>query len=106
MNLLADLTIGDAWLPKYNHPDGISTIITRTKLGQKIVSNARKEDYIEIDPIPMNDIILAQKGHNILGIGIITDEYLYNESAPFAHQRIVEWIIKNPKPFLTGCFNF
>ena len=71
---------------------------------QKYYSNDKRtesrkagEIYNFYNEIKDGDIILAQKGHNILGIGIITDEYLYNESAPFAHQRIVEWIIKNPK---------
>ena len=46
------------------------------------------------------DIVLAQTGHTVLGIGIIRDDYNYNPNAGFPHQREVEWI----KTFTQGEF--
>jgi hypothetical protein len=42
------------------------------------------------------DVVLAQKGENVLGIGIIKDDYQFEESDNFPHQRVVEWQIENP----------
>ena len=42
------------------------------------------------------DIVLAQKGETVLGIGIIKDDYQFEESDNFSHQRVVEWQIENP----------
>jgi hypothetical protein len=42
------------------------------------------------------DIVLAQRGETVLGIGIIKDDYQFEESDNFSHQRVVEWQIENP----------
>ena len=42
------------------------------------------------------DVVLAQKGETVLGIGIIKDDYQFEESDNFSHQRVVEWKIENP----------
>ncbi|SHK69112.1 AAA family ATPase [Epilithonimonas mollis] len=41
--------------------------------------------------IKIGDVILAQDGAAVLGIGIINDEYQFNASDGFAHQKGVEW---------------
>jgi len=46
--------------------------------------------------IKINDIVLAQDGYLVHGIGIVRDEYHFEESDPFPHQRIVEWKIFDP----------
>ncbi len=38
------------------------------------------------------DIVLAQKGDTVLGIGRITGDYSYNDDSEFPHQRPVEWL--------------
>lgn len=43
------------------------------------------------------DIVLAQDGATVLGIGRINGEYSYNESAAFPHQKPVEWLQVNPE---------
>ena len=46
--------------------------------------------------IKIGDVILAQDGETILGIGIIKDDYYYNPNDVFSHQKIIEWKIFNP----------
>jgi len=46
--------------------------------------------------INVNDIILAQDGSTVLGIGIVTDEYVFEESEDFAHQKQINWKVFNP----------
>lgn len=46
--------------------------------------------------ISEGDIVLAQRGYNILGIGRVTNEYYYNNEDDFAHQKEVEWLGFNP----------
>ncbi|MDO9510110.1 MAG: AAA family ATPase [Candidatus Magasanikbacteria bacterium] len=46
--------------------------------------------------IKIGDIILAQDGETILGIGIVKDDYYYNSNDTFSHQKLVDWKIFNP----------
>ncbi|MBC5834353.1 AAA domain-containing protein [Flavobacterium sp. F372] len=47
--------------------------------------------------VNIGDIILAQDGETVLGIGIVKDEYFFNEKENFAHQKLIEWKVLNPK---------
>jgi 5-methylcytosine-specific restriction protein B len=47
--------------------------------------------------INTGDIILAQNGYNVLGIGTVEDEYFYDESVGFPHQKEVKWLVLNPE---------
>ena len=44
----------------------------------------------------IGDIVLAQRGANVLGIGIVADDYQFEHESDFAHQKIVKWKIENP----------
>lgn len=46
--------------------------------------------------INIGDIVLAQDGIGVEGIGIVSDEYVYNDSEDFAHQKQVDWKLINP----------
>jgi 5-methylcytosine-specific restriction endonuclease McrBC GTP-binding regulatory subunit McrB len=46
--------------------------------------------------ITEGDVVLAQDGHSILGIGKINSEYNLNEDDPFPHQKSVKWEVLNP----------
>jgi hypothetical protein len=48
--------------------------------------------------LSIGDIVLAQEGDTIYGIGEITEGYTYNESEDFAHEKGVNWKVINP-PF-------
>lgn len=47
--------------------------------------------------IQEGDIVLAQKGHEILGIGEVLDEYEYDNELNFPHKRNIKWIGFYPK---------
>jgi 5-methylcytosine-specific restriction protein B len=47
--------------------------------------------------IKVGDVVLAQNGHSILGVGIVTDEYCFDNKFDFPHQKQTEWKILNPK---------
>jgi len=51
-NELADISFGDAWIPKLiKRKQGVNFIITRTKLGQELLEKTRKSIYFKnIDP--------------------------------------------------------
>ncbi len=52
--------------------------------------------------ISIGDIIVAQDGQKINGIGVVTDDYLYQQKFDFAHTRSVDWKIINPKDLING----
>ena len=57
----------------------------------------------------VGDVVLAQKGDSVLGIGILSDEYIYEKGAGFAHQKPVDWlttipILKNKEGTLTSVY--
>jgi len=47
--------------------------------------------------IKNNDIILAQDGQKVLGIGIVNGEYFYDETIIFYHHLPVRWMVLNPE---------
>jgi 5-methylcytosine-specific restriction protein B len=47
--------------------------------------------------IKYNDVILAQDGQKVLGIGTVNGEYFYEESIAFYHHLPVKWIVLNPE---------
>lgn len=46
--------------------------------------------------IKIGDVILAQDGETILGIGIVKDDYYFNPNDNFSHQKLVDWKVFNP----------
>jgi len=61
-NELADISCGDAWLPrvlKYERI-GASVIVTRSEIGEEIVNQAMKNCYIKVEEISPSDIIKSQ----------------------------------------------
>lgn len=61
---LADISFGDAWLPRYVSADKIGTniIVTRTEIGDDILSLASNNKEIELEKSSPNDLINSQKG--------------------------------------------
>lgn len=70
---------------------------TYDEKNQSLISRKAGEIYEFYSNIKIGDIVLAQDGEQILGIGIITDEYSFDGSKSFAHQKDVEWICKSPE---------
>jgi len=63
LNELADISLGDAWLPEliYDNP-GESMIITRTKIGDELLRAAISKGKVEVIRVRRHDIIRAHKG--------------------------------------------
>jgi coenzyme F420 hydrogenase subunit beta len=57
----ADITIGDAWLPKYvKDHQGTNIIIVRNKLFDKLLSDAAANGEIFIEPLTVDEVIQTQ----------------------------------------------
>lgn len=46
--------------------------------------------------IKIGDIVLAQDGVSIMGIGKIEGDYSFNENENFAHEKKIKWLIEKP----------
>ncbi|MCK4920700.1 MAG: hypothetical protein KAS71_06625 [Bacteroidales bacterium] len=44
--------------------------------------------FLEMNP---GDVVLAQEGQKVLGIGIITEDYYYREEFDFPHTKAIDW---------------
>ncbi|MEM7546729.1 MAG: Coenzyme F420 hydrogenase/dehydrogenase, beta subunit C-terminal domain [Pseudomonadota bacterium] len=64
----ADIVCADAWetdeqgYPIFEERDGISLVLSRTKLGEAIVSEASKTDHIEVKDFDLADLAAMQPG--------------------------------------------
>lgn len=67
------------------------------KEDNRTLSKKAGEFFNFYSSIKNNDIILAQDGQKVLGIGIVNGEYLYDESIIFYHHLPVHWINLNPE---------
>lgn len=64
MNETADITLGDAWLPKYvQDSGGNNIIIIRNPIIKKIIDDAILENRIKVDELSENEIISSQLAH-------------------------------------------
>lgn len=63
MNETADISLGDAWLPKYTKDSGGSNIlIVRSEKILSILKDAEKNGKIKLDDLPVSDAIKSQAG--------------------------------------------
>lgn len=61
-NELADISLGDAWLPELmKNNKGESIIITRTKVGEKILRKAKQKGKIMVTRVDSNEVIRSQR---------------------------------------------
>jgi len=62
---LADISVGDAWLPELKKSDrlGSSILITRSFVGEKLIKNLSTEGRICIKKLPLEKVIQSQKGN-------------------------------------------
>ncbi len=60
---LADISLGDAWIPPYSKDGrGNSIIITRTLLAEKIIQEGIKKEELSLDKLSTEDLIKSQRG--------------------------------------------
>ena len=62
-NELADISVGDPWLPEIIAEEkiGKSIVISRSDTSETLLEQARLTGYIKIQPIPPSDVIRSQK---------------------------------------------
>jgi len=61
-NVLADISVGDAWLPEVMKKDkiGTSIIIARSKRGLEVLRKAQKENAIELTEVSIEEVLKSQ----------------------------------------------
>ena len=61
-NVLADISVGDAWLPEVMKKDkiGTSIIIARSRRGLEVLRKAQKENAIELTEISIKKVLKSQ----------------------------------------------
>jgi coenzyme F420 hydrogenase subunit beta len=59
---LADISLGDAWLPEITRSDtlGTSVILCRTEIGERVMSQAAKADRIILRQATAHEVIRTQ----------------------------------------------
>lgn len=61
-NELADVSVGDAWLPEFkNDKIGTSIIIARTKRGEDLLNFAWSDQAIFLEPIKFDEVLRSQQ---------------------------------------------
>jgi coenzyme F420-reducing hydrogenase beta subunit len=89
---LADISLGDAWLPPYN-ADGLgnNVIICRTAIAESLINQGVKDGEIKIDQISSDKLLSAQQGnirHRIDGYSVRLKEARKNNIAiPFKRSK-------------------
>ncbi len=69
---LADISLGDAWLPPYNQDgSGTNIIITRSLLAQQLIMDGETNGELGIDKLTLKQVLESQQGsynHRHLGL--------------------------------------
>jgi len=63
---------------------------------KRTLSRKAGEIFNFYNDVKIDDVVLAQDGAKVLAIGIVKDEYNYNQIDGFAHQKEIEWKIIEP----------
>ncbi|MGV8114991.1 MAG: Coenzyme F420 hydrogenase/dehydrogenase, beta subunit C-terminal domain [Lentimicrobium sp.] len=60
---LADISLGDAWLPPFNTEGaGTNVIVTRSEIAEKLIQDGIKESKLTIEPLPQDQFLASQQG--------------------------------------------
>lgn len=60
---LADISLGDAWLPDYQSDGkGQNVIVTRSKIADDLKREGIRSGSLAVAPLPLNDFLRSQKG--------------------------------------------
>jgi len=88
----ADLTVGDAWLPKYvNETKGTNIIIVRNPILDRILQEASIEGRLNLDNLDKSDIVKSQSsGFNHRREGLSYRLYLTDKEGDWRPKKRVE----------------
>ncbi|WP_321996241.1 Coenzyme F420 hydrogenase/dehydrogenase, beta subunit C-terminal domain [Draconibacterium orientale] len=69
---LADISLGDAWIPPYNKDgQGTSIIVTRSPIADQLIKSGIKNRTLTVEPLELNSFLASQQGsfnHRHLGL--------------------------------------
>lgn len=91
---LADISLGDAWIPGYREDGaGHNIIITRSALAEKMIEDGAKEGLLEINKVSEEKVIQSQQSsfsHRRNGIKFrIQLATIKNQKIPFTRSRVI-----------------
>lgn len=96
---LADISLGDAWIPPYNQDGrGNSLIITRTVLAKELIENGIAEKHLKCNPITEKQAFLSQEGnynHRRKGLSYRL-KWALNDNKVIPPKRTKKILIENP----------
>ena len=97
-NITADISVGDAWLKKYDNPEAkISIIVSRTSKGEKILDSLEHSQKLVLSQGNPDEIIESQSLNLVLGLyarqlsrllnskGITTPKFFYSGSEKYSY---------------------
>lgn len=71
---LADISLGDAWLPPYNKDGkGTNVIVTRSTIADKLIQDGIKNGELTIETLPLERFLASQQGsfnHRHTGLSV------------------------------------
>ncbi len=93
---LADISLGDAWLPEYR-ADGLgnSVIVTRTGLAERIVRDGMNSGDLVLDQVPVETIVASQSAsfsHRHNGLKFRVDKMHPRLRHPAVRRRVMQSI--------------
>jgi len=72
-------------------------------MDNKIMASRKAGEVLNFySDINVGDVILAQDGQSVNGIGIVADDYKFEDGLDFPHTKSMDWKIINPKDFKNG----
>lgn len=103
LNEFADISFGDALLPEVlsNCKRGMSILISRTGMGERIVQEASSAGAIKVRKIPRSKVIQSQCGALFRKKRVIGARLM---GANFLGTSVPEYHVKLPNPSRTKCF--
>jgi coenzyme F420-reducing hydrogenase beta subunit len=84
---LADISLGDAWIPPYNKDGkGTNVIVTRSSIAKQLITEGIKNKKLSISPLSLDKFMTSQQGsynHRHLGLPVrIKQARKKNQSIP------------------------
>jgi len=103
LNEFADISLGDAFLPGVliNCKEGMSILISRTEIGERVLQEASRAGAIKVQKIPRSKVAQSQRGALFRKKKVLGERLMI---ARFLGKSVPEYDVKLPKPRRTKCF--
>ncbi len=93
--------LGDLSKENIRNKDDISKLLSDAEVyeNKSLLTRKSAEIYNFFKEMKTGDVVLAQEGSKVLGIGYVTDDYGYEKDVPFPHHRPMDWRVTDPLDF-------